>query len=48
MSFLTRGCPIDPSKEMAEGARFYVATLERPWGQEEFTVEDPEGNWLTF
>ena len=48
MSFLTRGCPIDPSKEMAEGARCYVATLERPWGQEEFTVEDPEGNRLTF
>ena len=21
---------------------------ERPWGQEEFTVEDHEGNWLTF
>ena len=20
----------------------------RPWGQEEFTVEDPSGNWLTF
>jgi uncharacterized glyoxalase superfamily protein PhnB len=20
----------------------------RRWGQEEFTVEDPEGNWLTF
>lgn len=21
---------------------------ERPWGQREFTVTDPEGNWLTF
>ena len=21
---------------------------DRPWGQAEFTVEDPEGNWLTF
>jgi uncharacterized glyoxalase superfamily protein PhnB len=21
---------------------------ERPWGQSEFTVEDPDGNWLTF
>lgn len=20
----------------------------RPWGQDEFTVEDPAGNWLTF
>src|SRR4029078_2757178 len=20
----------------------------RPWGQEEFTIEDPAGNWLTF
>ena len=30
------------------GARSYMATLERPCGQEEFTVEDPEGNRLTF
>ncbi len=21
---------------------------ERPWGQREFTLADPEGNWLTF
>ena len=21
---------------------------QREWGQREFTVEDPEGNWLTF
>lgn len=21
---------------------------ERPWGQREFTVSDPAGNWLTF
>ncbi len=21
---------------------------DRPWGQVEFTVEDPAGNWLTF
>jgi catechol 2,3-dioxygenase-like lactoylglutathione lyase family enzyme len=21
---------------------------DRPWGQAEFTIEDPEGNWLTF
>lgn len=21
---------------------------DRPWGQREFTVADPEGNWLTF
>ena len=21
---------------------------ERPWGQREFTIADPEGNWLTF
>jgi hypothetical protein len=25
-----------------------VATLERPWGQEEFAVDDPERNWLTY
>ena len=26
----------------------YNAAAERPWGQEELTVEDHEGNWLTF
>ena len=30
------------------GAVVVDAIAERPWGQTEFTVEDPEGNWLTF
>ncbi len=32
----------------AGGARVVDPLAERPWGQREFTVEDPEGNWLTF
>lgn len=30
------------------GARIIDPLADRPWGQSEFTVEDPEGNWLTF
>jgi uncharacterized glyoxalase superfamily protein PhnB len=29
-------------------ARIIDPIAARPWGQEEFTVEDHEGNWLTF
>jgi uncharacterized glyoxalase superfamily protein PhnB len=29
-------------------ARIIDPLAARPWGQAEFTVEDPEGNWLTF
>jgi uncharacterized glyoxalase superfamily protein PhnB len=32
----------------ASGAKIIDPLAERPWGQEEFTVEDHEGNWLTF
>lgn len=32
----------------AAGAAVVDPVAERPWGQTEFTVEDPEGNWLTF
>jgi uncharacterized glyoxalase superfamily protein PhnB len=32
----------------AGDARIIDPLAARPWGQEEFTVEDPEGNWLTF
>ena len=32
----------------ADGARILDPLADRPWGQREFTVEDPEGNWLTF
>ena len=33
---------------VAAGARIVDPLAERPWGQDEFTVEDHEGNWLTF
>jgi uncharacterized glyoxalase superfamily protein PhnB len=32
----------------AAGARIADPLATRPWGQDEFTVEDHEGNWLTF
>jgi uncharacterized glyoxalase superfamily protein PhnB len=36
------------SRLEAVGARIVDPLAQRPWGQEEFTVEDHEGNWLTF
>jgi uncharacterized glyoxalase superfamily protein PhnB len=36
------------SRLQAAGARIVDPLAERPWGQAEFTVEDNEGNWLTF
>ena len=36
------------SRLEAAGAKIVDPLAERPWGQEEFTVEDHEGNWLTF
>ena len=32
----------------AAGTRIVDPIAPRPWGQDEFTIEDPEGNWLTF
>ena len=32
----------------AAGVRIIDPLAERPWGQSEFTVEDHEGNWLSF
>jgi uncharacterized glyoxalase superfamily protein PhnB len=32
----------------AAGARIVDPLAARDWGQSEFTVEDPAGNWLTF
>jgi uncharacterized glyoxalase superfamily protein PhnB len=32
----------------AAQARIVDPLADRPWGQREFTVEDEEGNWLTF
>jgi uncharacterized glyoxalase superfamily protein PhnB len=29
-------------------ARIIDPLARRPWGQDEFTVEDHDGNWLTF
>ncbi|MGI9111547.1 MAG: VOC family protein [Gaiellaceae bacterium] len=36
------------SRLEATGARIIDPLADRPWGQAEFTVEDHEGNWLTF
>ncbi len=36
------------SRLEAAGAKIVDPLAERPWGQAEFTVEDHEGNWLTF
>ncbi len=36
------------SRLVPAGARIVDPLGERAWGQEEFTVEDHEGNWLTF
>jgi len=36
------------SRLVAVDARIVDPLAARPWGQEEFTVEDHEGNWLTF
>ena len=36
------------SRLEAAGLRIVDPLAARPWGQEEFTVEDHEGNWLTF
>jgi uncharacterized glyoxalase superfamily protein PhnB len=30
------------------GAKIVDPLADRAWGQAEFTVEDPAGNWLTF
>jgi uncharacterized glyoxalase superfamily protein PhnB len=41
--------PAFHSRLKASGAARIIDPLAaRPWGQEEFTVEDHEGNWLTF
>ncbi|HET7137723.1 MAG TPA: VOC family protein [Gaiellaceae bacterium] len=35
-------------KLQAAGVQVVDPLLPRPWGQSEFTVEDRDGNWLTF
>jgi uncharacterized glyoxalase superfamily protein PhnB len=32
----------------ASGANIVDPLADRPWGQQEFTVADPDGNWFTF
>ena len=32
----------------ASGVEIVDPIGDRPWGQREFTVADPDGNWLTF
>ena len=36
------------SRLQAAGVRIVDPLADRPWGQAEFTVEDHEGNWLSF
>jgi len=36
------------SRASEAGVHIIDPLADRPWGQAEFTVEDPEGNWLTF
>lgn len=35
-------------KLIAQGLTIIDPLADRPWGQSEFTVADPDGNWLTF
>jgi len=37
-----------PRLEAGGVARIIDSLAARPWGQQEFTVEDQDGNWLTF
>jgi uncharacterized glyoxalase superfamily protein PhnB len=36
------------SSLLGKGFSIIDPLADRPWGQAEFTVADPEGNWLTF
>ena len=36
------------SRLEAAGVRIVDPLADRPWGQAEFTVEDPDANWLSF
>lgn len=36
------------SRLLEVGATIVDPLADRAWGQAEFTIEDPEGNWLTF
>ena len=36
------------ARVLASGLKVMDPLAARAWGQSEFTVEDPEGNWVTF
>ncbi|MEO8540850.1 MAG: VOC family protein [bacterium] len=36
------------AKVSAGGVKIVDPLADRAWGQAEFTLEDPEGNWVTF
>ena len=42
------GLPAFHERLVGSGVRVVDPLAERPWGQVEFTVEDPDANWLTF
>lgn len=36
------------ARVQSQAVRIVDLLADRPWGQREFTIEDHEGNWLTF
>ena len=38
----------DCDRARAAGANVLEGVVDRPWGQKEFVVEDPDGFWWTF
>ena len=36
------------SRLQESGVNIVDPLADRPWGQTEFTIEDPQGNWLSF
>jgi uncharacterized glyoxalase superfamily protein PhnB len=38
----------DCKRARGAGASVLEGVVDRPWGQKEFVVEDPDGNWWTF
>lgn len=36
------------ARVQAAGVKVVDPVAARDWGQREFTIEDPEGTWLTF
>ena len=38
----------DCARAREAGATVLEGVVDRPWGQQEFVVEDPDGFWWTF